>query len=174
MHMNSQTAAVDEETPSAASVIEIRSLHSGDDFTAFRMLNEEWITRYFTLEPKDRETLNDPEKSILDNGGRIFMAYADGVPVGCVALIPIAGGVYELSKMAVSPLVQGRGIGRRLLEHAIVQARQVGAKSLFLGSNSKLQSAVHLNESVGFGHVPPESMPPMPYTRANVFMELPL
>jgi putative acetyltransferase len=174
MHMNSQTAAVDEERPSAAPVIEIRYLHSGDDFTAFRMLNEEWITRYFTLEPKDRETLDDPEMSILRKGGHIFMAYADGVPVGCVPLIPIAGGVQELSKMAVSPLVQGRGIGRRLLEHAIARARLIGAKSLFLGSNSRLQSAVHLYESVGFRHVPPESMPPMPYTRANVFMELPL
>jgi N-acetylglutamate synthase-like GNAT family acetyltransferase len=172
--MNSQGAAVDEEKPSVSPVIEIRSLQSGDDFTAFRLLNEEWITRYFTLEPKDRETLNDPEKSILRKGGHIFMACADGVPVGCVALIPIAGGVYELSKMAVSPLVQGRGIGRRLLEHAVAQARMIGAKSLFLGSNSRLQSAVHLYESVGFRHVPPESMPPMPYSRANVFMELPL
>jgi len=68
--------------------------------------------------------------------------------------------------------VQGRGIGRRVLEHAIDQARRIGAKSLFLGSNSRLKSAVHLYESVGFRHVPPESMPPMPYTRANVFMEL--
>lgn len=58
--------------------------------------------------------------------------------------------------------------------HAIDQARRIGAKSLFLGSNSRLKSAVHLYESVGFRHVPPESMPPMPYSRANVFMELPL
>ena len=174
MHSDSQAATVDEERPSASPAIEIRSLQPGADFTAFRLLNEEWITRYFVLEAKDRETLNDPEKSILRKGGHIYMAYADGVPVGCVALIPIAGGVYELSKMAVSPLVQGRGIGRRVLEHAIDQARRIGAKSLFLGSNSRLKSAVHLYESVGFRHALPESMPPMPYSRANVFMELPL
>jgi len=171
MHRNSQAATVDEERTSASPVIEIRALQPGNDFTAFRLLNEEWITRYFVLEPKDRETLNDPDKSILGKGGHIFMAHADGVPVGCVALIPIGGGVYELSKMAVSPLVQGRGIGRRLLQHTIAQARAIGAISLFLGSNSSLQSAVHLYESVGFRHVPPESMPPMPYSRANVFME---
>jgi putative acetyltransferase len=153
--------------------IEIRPLKKGEDATAFRTLNEEWITRYFTLEKMDRETLGDPQK-ILDKGGSIFMVYAGDQAVGCVALIPIGNGVYELSKMAVSPELRGLGIGRRLLLHAIAQAKQIGARSLFLGSNAKLENAVHLYESVGFRHVAPENIPPMPYTRANVFMELPL
>jgi ribosomal protein S18 acetylase RimI-like enzyme len=82
--------------------------------------------------------------------------------------------VYELSKMAVSPEMRGLGIGRRLLLDAIALAKRMGARSLFLGSNSKLQNAVHLYESVGFRHVPAESIPDMPYVRANVFMDLPL
>jgi N-acetylglutamate synthase-like GNAT family acetyltransferase len=154
--------------------IEIRPLAPGEDATAFRTLNEEWITRYFILEAKDRETLGDPENTILRKGGHIFMVYAAQEPVGCVALIPLAGGVYELSKMAVDSRLRGQGIGRRLLEYAIAQARNIGAKSLFLGSSTKLMNAVHLYESVGFRHVSPESLPPMPYRRADVFMELPL
>jgi hypothetical protein len=47
-------------------------------------------------------------------------------------------------------------------------------KRLFLGSNSKLGSAVHLYESFGFRHLKPEEIPPSPYARANVFMELDL
>ena len=160
-----------EQVPPA---IEIRSLAPGDDATAFRTLNEEWITQYFTLEPKDRETLNDPVNSILLKGGHIFMAYAAGEAVGCVALIPMRDGVYELSKMAVSPHLRGRGIGRRLLQHAIAEARSLGARSLFLGSNTRLKNAIHLYESVGFRHVKPETLPPMPYSRADVFMEMPL
>lgn len=156
------------------NLIEIRSLAPGEDTTAFRTLNEEWITRYFTLEAKDRETLNDPVHSILLKGGHIFMAYAGSEAVGCVALIPMRDGVYELSKMAVSPQLRGRGLGRRLLHHAIAQARSLGAKSLFLGSNTRLKDAIHLYESAGFRHVKPESLPPMPYTRADVFMEMPL
>ncbi len=154
--------------------IEIRSLKTGEDTTAFRTLNEEWITRYFTLEKMDRETLGDPENKILRKGGHIFMAYLGHQAVGCVALIPLGQGVYELSKMAVSPELRGLGIGRRLLQHTITQAKLIGAKSLFLGSNAKLENAVHLYESVGFRHVAPENIPPMPYTRANVFMEMPL
>jgi putative acetyltransferase len=165
---------VSEERGANLPEIEIRSLEKGEDATAFRTLNEEWITRYFALEKMDRETLGDPEKKILEKGGYIFMAYAGDLAVGCVALIPIGDLVYELSKMAVSPELRGLGIGRRLLQHAITQAKRIGAKSLFLGSNAKLANAVHLYESVGFRHVPPEKIPPMPYSRANVFMEMPL
>ncbi len=68
--------------------IEIRSLKTGEDTTAFRTLNEEWITRYFTLEKMDRETLGDPENKILRKGGHIFMVYLGHQAIGCVALIP--------------------------------------------------------------------------------------
>ena len=37
--------------------IEIRSLGPNDDATAFRTLNEEWITRYFTLEASAKRPL---------------------------------------------------------------------------------------------------------------------
>jgi putative acetyltransferase len=154
--------------------VEIRPFQSPEDTAAFKALNEEWITRYFALEKKDLETLGDPENMILAKGGHIFMVYLRHQAVGCVALIPMGDGVYELSKMAVSPELRGLGIGRRLLEHAVTQARRIGARSLFLGSNAKLENAVHLYESIGFRHVAPERLPPMPYTRANVFMEMPL
>jgi N-acetylglutamate synthase-like GNAT family acetyltransferase len=152
--------------------ITFREMQMGEDGTAFRTLNEEWITRYFVLEKKDRETLGDPENTILRKGGKIFYVEAGGLKVGCVALIPMDGGVYELSKMAVSPAMRGQGIGRRLLLHAIAQARALGAISLFLGSNSVLKNAVHLYEQIGFTHVPAERLPDMHYARADVFMEM--
>ena len=152
--------------------IEIRPLASSEDAAAFRSLNEEWIIRHFSLEAKDVETLSDPENAILRKGGLIFVAHSGKENAGCVALIPMSNGVYELSKMAVAPHLRGQGFGRKLLLHAIEQARAIGAKSLFLGSSTKLSAAVRLYESVGFRHVPAEALPPMPYTRADVFMEL--
>ena len=173
MQVMTDTSADELKQPEKIE-IEFRPLELGEDGTAFRMLNEEWISRYFVLEPKDRETLGDPENTILRKGGRIFMVWAGGTAVGCVALIPMGNDVYELSKMAVSPTMRGHGIGRRLLEYAIGQAKAMGASSLFLGSNSVLKNAVHLYESVGFTHVPPEKLPPMHYARADVFMEMAL
>ena len=123
------------------------------------------------MEARDFEILGDPEKSILKHSGHIYMAYLESEAVGCVALESMGGDVYELSKMAVAPHLRGQGVGRRLLEYAIEQARALGAKSLWLGSNSKLENAIHLYESVGFQHLPPERKPDTPYSRANVFME---
>jgi hypothetical protein len=58
------------------------------------------------------------------------------------------------------------------MEYAIEQARTMGSKSIFLGSSTKLPVAVHLYETVGFRHVNPDSLGPMPYARADVFMQL--
>ena len=99
------------------------------------------------------------------------MAYLGLEAVGCFALERMSGDVYELSKMAVTPYLRGQGVGRRLLEYAIQRARALGAKSLFLGSNTKLAGAVHLYESVGFQHLPPGRIPKVQYSRPNVFME---
>src|ERR1700730_4363419 len=101
MPSNRARSMANEEPISASLTIEIRPLLPGDDVTAFRTLNEEWITRHFKLEAKDVETLVDPVNSILLKGGHIFMVYADAKPVGCVALMPSSDGIYELSKMAI-------------------------------------------------------------------------
>jgi putative acetyltransferase len=158
-------------------------MHTGEieiaDFTssdadAFRTLNEEWIRAHFALEAEDLLVLNDPESYIVRPGGYICIARAGDEPVGCCALIAKGAGVYELAKMAVAPQFRGRGIGRKLLQHAVDRARRMGAKALFLGSNTKLAEAIHLYESYGFLHLPASEAPELPYARANVFMSLTL
>jgi putative acetyltransferase len=153
--------------------LHIRSFQP-DDALAFRILNEEWITKYFDLEEQDRHVLSDPDRHILQPGGHIFMGFAGNQPIGCCALVPIRPGVFELAKMAVSEEYRGRGIGRKILEYTIARARELGIKTLFLGSNTKLANAIHLYKSFGFYYLPPESAAPSPYARANVFMELQL
>jgi putative acetyltransferase len=147
-------------------------LFQQSDAGAFRELNEEWIARYFSLEEHDHIQLNDPENNILQAGGQIVMAVAGEERIGCCALIFVKPGVFEVAKMAVSERCRGHGIGRKLLEYTIAQAKALGAHTLELASNSKLANAVHLYESLGFRHLPPERVEPTPYARANVFMEL--
>ena len=52
--------------------------------------------------------------------------------------------------LAVSPAFQGRGIGRRLLEAAIGQARELGFASLGISVAEGNRRARRLYESVGF------------------------
>ncbi len=153
------------------SEIAFRLFQPGDA-EAFRELNEAWIARYFRLEEQDRIQLGDPENNILRPGGQIVMAVAGEERIGCCALIFVRPGVFEVAKMAVSESYRGHGIGRKLLEYTIAQAKVLGAHTLELASNSKLANAVHLYESVGFRHLPPERVEPSPYARANVFMEM--
>ncbi len=150
-------------------------MRTPEDAAEFGRLNEEWISSIFTFEAKDRETLADPFGHYVEPGGDVLIARGcDDRVIGCVALEPADDGVFELSKMAVSPGERGRGTGRRLMDAAIDRARALGASSLFLGSNQRLTPAIRLYESVGFRHVPRERIGPLPYTRADVFMELPL
>jgi GNAT superfamily N-acetyltransferase len=79
---------------------------------------------------------------------------------------------YEVAKMAVAQTTQGRGIGRLLLTEAIAWAKGQGAKRLYLESSRILTPALHLYESVGFRHLPPEKVLASPYARADVFMEM--
>ena len=151
--------------------ITIRPYQPGDD-EAFRRLNEEWITRYFRLEPKDEASFADPQGKILDPGGKLIFALRDGEPIGCCALLAIGPGEYEVAKMAVTAAAQGSGAGRLLLVAAIELARQAGATRLYLETNHILTPAIRLYESVGFEHLPPERVTPSPYARADVSMEL--
>src|SRR5579862_4763869 len=117
-----------------------REFRPGDE-TAFRKLNEEWIVRYFALEPEDEAALRNPGEKILDPGGRIFFALLAAEIVGCCALKVIAPGEYEVSKMAVAERHRGAGFGRRLLERVIAEARSLGARRLYLETNHALVNA---------------------------------
>jgi len=138
---------------------------------AFRTLNEAWISRHFTLEAKDREVLEDPQGKIIAKGGRIFMALKDGEAVGCVALIRMADGGYEVAKMTVSETLRGSGLGKRLMERCIEAGREMGAPRLYLETNSSLAPALALYRAMGFRDLEPVESD---YVRADVFMERPL
>ncbi len=151
--------------------ITTREFRPGDE-TCFRKLNEEWITRYFALEPKDEDSFAHPQESILDRGGKIFFAIRHGEAVGCCALLAMGGNEFEVAKMAVTESCQRMGIGRLLLEKAIAEARASGATRLYLETNRKLAAAIQLYQCLGFHHLPSECIVPSPYARVDVYMEL--
>jgi len=138
---------------------------------AFKQLNEEWITQYFKMEETDHKSLDHPDEYILDKGGHIYMALYKGQPVGACALIRMDNGVYELAKMAVSPLAQGKGIGLLLGEACIEKARALGAGSIYLESNTRLRPAINLYHKLGFRKITGH---PSPYERCDIQMELKL
>ncbi len=153
------------ELPTAVQIVDFEPQHA----KAFYDLNHEWITRYFVMEEADHRSLGDPKGYILDKGGYILMANYKGEVVGTCALINDGDGIYELAKMAVSPKAQGLKIGKLLGEAAIQKARDAGAEKVYLVSNRRLETALHLYKRLGFIEVP---MPPSIYERADIKMEI--
>lgn len=113
----------------------------------FKMLNLEWLEKYFTVEPIDREILWNPE--IILDGGAILFARVDDEIAGTCALLR-QGDRCELTKMAVTERFQGRQIGKKLILAAIERAREMGLSSIYLVTNSGLAPAVNLYRKVGF------------------------
>lgn len=138
--------------------------------SAWKTLNEAWITRHFVLEPADAIVLDDPQGKILDNGGYIFMAEDEtGTPIGCVGLKAMDDGGFEVVKMTVGEAARGTGLGRGLMLACIDRARAVKATRLYLETNASLGPALGLYRASGFVDLPPGDTP---YARADVFMEL--
>lgn len=153
------------EVPQEITIVDYAPIHQA----AFRQLNIEWISKYFEMEAPDYKALDDPEGYILDHGGTILIALNEGEVLGCCALIKIDEQNYELAKMAVSPKAQGKGIGWIIGQKLIERARLIGAKRLYLESNSKLTPAINLYKKLGFKVIEGASSP---YERCDIQMEL--
>lgn len=136
---------------------------------AFKALNEAWITRYFRLEASDHRVLDAPDANLIATGGHILVALVGEEVVGVCALQKAEGDTFELVKMAVTPGMQGKGIGRQLGEAAIAWAKEKGAKRIYLESNTKLDAALALYRRLGFETF---SGQPSPYERVDIHMQL--
>lgn len=136
---------------------------------AFKRINYAWIQQYFTLEPPDIASFEDPQQFYLAKGGCVLLAEFEGEIVGTAALKYLTADSMELSKMGVDEKVKGWGIGKYLGQAIIAKARQMGLKRLYLETNSSLFPALNLYQKLGFEIVKDFETP---YQRADVAMEL--
>ena len=126
----------------------IRDYREGDK-AALMEISLPWLEENHILEPADIDQLSHPER-VLEAGGRIFLAEADGRPVGMMMLEPFGNGVAEPFKFGVLEAYRNRGMGRALMEATIDAARAMGVRTLVLTSHHSLKAALHIYESYGF------------------------
>ncbi len=138
----------------------------------FKELNIAWLEKYFWVEPHDEEVLGKPGKYIIEPGGNIFLVKDGEKIIGCVALMKIENGVFELTKMAISPEYQGKKIGQELMEHTLDFARKQDWDHLIIFSNRKLENAIYIYKKYGFREIPIGEN--NPYTRGDIKMRLDL
>jgi len=143
--------------------------YSSEHQKIFKELNLEWLNHFNLTESHDLLVLDDPQKTILDKGGFIFLAVCDGKVVGSAALIKEEEGVYELAKMAVTKEFRGRGISKLMIEQCLSKAAELNAHKVSLFSNHQLSTAISLYKKYGFKHVEVKNSP---FATADVKMEL--
>lgn len=103
--------------------------------------------------------LQDIQAGYFAGGGTFdLLVNASGQIVGSVGLCRIEDSVCELRKMYLAPEARGSGWGRRLLEHALARAAELGFRRVVIETASVLRAAIALYERYGFQRYTPDHL----------------
>jgi putative acetyltransferase len=97
--------------------------------------------------------------------GRLLLAWKDGNVVGCAALRKVDGSICEMKRVYIRPAARGEGLGRRLIESILAEAREAGYSRICLDVLPEFVAAQGIYESLGFRPAPPIGFNPVPGTK---------
>ena len=116
---------------------------------------EAWLGMSLCFQSFEEEVAGLPGK-YAPPIGRLYVAYVDGEPAGCIALRKLEPGVCEMKRLFLRDSARGRGIGVRLIEQVIADAQEIGYAKMRLDTYPpKMGKAVSLYEAHGFYEIPP-------------------
>ena len=102
--------------------------------------------------------------------GRLLIAEYEAELAGCVALHKLEPGICEMKRLYLRPAFRGKGLGRRLAETILNEARSVGYQSVRLDTVERMmRDAVELYRALGFREIAPYRANPM---EGTLYMEL--
>ena len=116
---------------------------------------EAWLGMSLCFQSFEEEVAGLPGK-YAPPIGRLYVAYVDGEPAGCIALRKLETGICEMKRLFLRDSARGRGIGVRLIEQVIADAQEIGYAKMRLDTYPpKMGKAVSLYEAHGFYEIPP-------------------
>ncbi|MCZ8516266.1 GNAT family N-acetyltransferase [Paenibacillus filicis] len=107
------------------------------------------------LEPLPLELLllADPEAQIVRSymkRGKCYVMEHHGEVIGTYVLLPTRPHTVELVNLAVRETMQGQGLGRQLIAHALQTSRELGYKTIEVGTGNSSVGQLLLYQKWGF------------------------
>ncbi|MBC6972531.1 GNAT family N-acetyltransferase [Bacillus sp. Xin] len=103
--------------------------------------------------PKSLLLLADPSEGQIHSylqRGLIYVAKEEGNMIGICVLLETRSQTMEIMNIAVSEERQGKGIGKQLLQHAIVTAKEKHMHNLEVGTGNSSISQLAFYQKCGF------------------------
>ena len=132
---------------------------------------ETWLGLDLCFQGFEEELAALPGKYAAPKGW-LYLAKVNGDAAGCIAMRPLGDGICEMKRLYLRENARGLGIGRRLIEQVIADARDIGYTHMRLDTfPPKMAKAVELYTRYGFRPIAPYYDNPHDDT---LFMELTL
>ena len=150
--------------PSSVTQARLVYVDSGELVADARMLFQEYeqaIGVDLCFQGFARELATLPKPYVAPDG-RLVLALRDAEVAGCAALRRIGDGVAELKRLYVRPAFRGRGLGKRLVDTLLEDARTIGYRAVRLDTLPTMREAIALYRTLGFTEIAPYTANPVP------------
>lgn len=155
-------------------MLELKIAQSKDEIKLIKELFLEyatWLDFPLCFQGFDEELATLPGKYSLPNG-RLYIAYWNNEPAGCIGLRKLNDGICEMKRLYVRPAFRGNNIGKKLVEKIIEDAKSGNYSLMRLDTiKDRMGNAVEIYENFGFIEIEAYYNNPDPNT---LYMELDL
>ncbi len=137
----------------------LRSYRQGDEEEIQALVRD--VLKEYGLKTNPQVTdrdIQDIDAWYVLNRGVFKVLEDEGRIVGSYGIFTVSDTVCELRKMYVLDKYRGQGLGARLMEDALHEAKALGYDVIILETNSRLMEACSLYRSYGFQEFKPDHL----------------